>query len=76
MISLSVDTVQQQFSSFLSKVEAGEEIILERLGKPIAKITPIKKRVKRILGSEKGKIWMSDDFTDPLPVDLLAEFYK
>jgi antitoxin (DNA-binding transcriptional repressor) of toxin-antitoxin stability system len=76
MTSLNVDIFQQQFSSFLSKVEAGEEIILERLGQPIAKVTPIKRREKRILGREMGKIWMSDDFTDPLPAELLAEFYK
>jgi len=31
---------------------------------------------KRQFGSAKGKIWMSDDFDDPLPEELLREFYK
>ncbi len=65
----------ENFPQILRKVEEGEEIILKRLGEPIAKIIPIKKR-KRVLGTEKGKIWMSDDFTAPLPDELVKEFYS
>jgi prevent-host-death family protein len=76
MTSVSIEKVQEQFPAFLSKVEAGEEIILEKAGEPIARVVPIKKREKRILGKERGKIWMSDDFDEPLPGDILSEFYK
>ena len=76
MKSLSIEKVQEQFPEFVSTVEAGEEIILEKSGEPIARIVPIKKNKKRILGKERGKIWISDDFTDPLPQEMLAEFYK
>jgi len=51
------------------------QMINTRKSKPIAKIVPLKKG-KRTLGKEKGKIWMSDDFNDPLPEDLLSEFYQ
>jgi len=34
------------------------------------------KKGKRILGKERGKIWMSDDFDEPLPEEILAEFYR
>jgi prevent-host-death family protein len=76
MTSVSIEKVQEQFPAFLSKVEAGEEIILEKAGEPIARVVPIKKREKRILGKERGKIWMSDDFDEPLPGEILSEFYK
>ena len=42
----------------------GEEIIITQNDKPIAKISPIKRPLKR--GSDKGKVWMSDDFDEPL----------
>ena len=31
---------------------------------------------KRKLGQARGKIKISDDFNDPLPDDILEEFYK
>ncbi len=76
MTTLNILKIQEQFPGLLSKVESGEEIILEKSGEPVAKIIPWGKKGKRKLGLEKGKIWMSDDFTDPLPQDILEEFYK
>lgn len=76
MASMSILEIEKQFPQIIHKVEAGEEIILEKSGQPIARIIPIKKRGERILGREKGKIWMSDDFTAPLPHEMLKEFYK
>ena len=42
----------------------GEEIVITQDDKPVAKISPIPKPLKR--GSAKGKVWMSDDFNEPL----------
>lgn len=50
----SIYEVHDHFPAFLSKIE-GEEIILEREGKPIAKIIPLRKKRKRILAKKKGK---------------------
>lgn len=71
MIAVNISRINEQFPQLLRKVEAGEEIILEKFGKPIAKIIPFHKEGKRTLGKEKGKVWMSDDFTDPLPAGIL-----
>jgi len=32
--------------------------------------------VSRKLGSAKGQVWISDDFNDPLPDEIVDEFYK
>jgi hypothetical protein len=41
---------------------------------------PLRKKMKvahsRKLGSAKGQIWIADDFNDPLPVEIIDEFYK
>lgn len=77
MISLNITELRQRFPDFLNRVESGEEIILEKSGHAIARIIPIKsKRKRRKLGQEKNKIWMSEDFNEPLPKEILAEFYK
>ncbi|MCK5056432.1 MAG: type II toxin-antitoxin system Phd/YefM family antitoxin [Candidatus Aminicenantes bacterium] len=68
MTSLNISEIKQRFPDFLRRVESGEEIILEKSGKAIARVVPIKeKRKRRKLGQERGKIWMSEDFNEPLP---------
>ncbi|MGE5342068.1 MAG: type II toxin-antitoxin system Phd/YefM family antitoxin [Candidatus Omnitrophota bacterium] len=76
MVSYNIATIEAQLPKLAHSVEAGEEIILKKSGEPIAKIIPYRKKGKRKLGREKGKIWMSDDFTESLPAEILAEFYK
>jgi prevent-host-death family protein len=71
MIAFNISKIKTRLPNLISKVEAGEEIIIEKSGEPIARIIPFRKKGKRKLGLEKGRIWMSDDFTDPLPQDIL-----
>jgi hypothetical protein len=35
-----------------------------------------KSTVSRKLGSAKGQVWIADDFNDPLPDEVVDEFYK
>jgi prevent-host-death family protein len=59
----------------LEEVEAGEEVIIARNGKPIARLLPIAKPSKpRKPGGWKGKIWIADDF-DETSEDLIDAFY-
>lgn len=57
------------FSKLLERVERGEEIVIARAGRPIAKLVPFTDpgAGRRPFGLFKGQIWMSDDFDDPLP---------
>ena len=63
-------------SSLVAKVEAGEEVVISRNGKPVVKLVraepPNPPRVKA--GYMKGQIWMSPDFDAPDP-ELEALFY-
>jgi antitoxin (DNA-binding transcriptional repressor) of toxin-antitoxin stability system len=50
-------------------------VIIARAGKPVARLTQLRPEKKPIVfGLLKGKIHVPDDFDDPLPPEVLAEF--
>ena len=62
--TINVHAAKTQFSKLLAKVSAGEEIIIAKAGKPVARLSPMKPQMnkKRVPGIDKGKIWMAEDF--------------
>jgi len=76
-MQVSVEEAKAQLNQLLDRVAAGEEITIEEGGKPRARLVPpVEKPRPRKLGSAKGEFVVPPDFDDPLPDDLLAEFYK
>jgi antitoxin (DNA-binding transcriptional repressor) of toxin-antitoxin stability system len=74
MEQINIHTAKTQLSKLIAE---GKEVIIARYGQPVAKLVPIQPVLKdRIPGTAKGKIKMMDTFFDPLPDDLLHEFYK
>ncbi len=72
---VNVHEAKTHFSKILARVEAGEEVVIARAGKPIAKMVRLSTLpVRRKGGFWKGMLTMSDDFNDPLPPEILAEF--
>ncbi len=62
-------------SNLVDRASEGEEIVIAKAGKPLAKLVPFRKaRPVRQPGGWEGQVWISDDFDDPLPEDLLAAF--
>ncbi len=64
MNQLDIKEVKSDFPKILELAIEGEEIIITRDNQPVAILSPAKKPLKR--GSAKGKIWMSEDFDEPL----------
>ena len=64
MNQLDITQAKSKLPDLLDLAIDGEEIIITQNNKPVAKISPIKRPLKR--GSAKGKIWMSEDFDEPL----------
>jgi len=64
MNNLDIKEVQSNFPKILELAIEGEEIIITRDEQPVAILSPAKKPLKR--GSQKGKVWMSTDFDEPL----------
>jgi len=66
--TVNVHEAKTHFSKLLSRVEAGEEIIIARAGKSMAKLRPIRETPSpRVPGRDRGKIVIHDGFDDPLP---------
>jgi len=53
----------------------GEDVILARGGKPVARVVAIRSSARRTLGQWRGRVRMSDDFDAPLPEAELAAWY-
>ncbi len=62
-------------SRLLDAVAAGEEVIIAKAGKPVARLVPVEaKKERRKLGRLPAGFHVPDDFDDPLPDDILDAF--
>lgn len=74
---VSVYEAKTHLSRLLDRAAAGEEIILTRHGRPVARLGPIhQRRSARKLGVLKGRVRVGRDFDAPLPEEVLAEFER
>jgi prevent-host-death family protein len=56
------------FSRLIKKASAGEEVIIARGSKPVARLVPVGEvKGKRQPGSLKGKLRVGPEFFEPLP---------
>jgi prevent-host-death family protein len=74
MKTVGVHEAKTQLSRLLESVEKGEEILIARSGKPVAKLVPVKPRPRRP-GRLKGKIRVRRDFDAPLP-EAIARLFR
>ncbi len=66
--TVNLDKVEKQLAELLAIVEHNGEIVIAQNGKPLARLEPVTpKRKKRIAGLNRGMIWTSEDFDEPLP---------
>jgi prevent-host-death family protein len=75
MKTINIHAAKTHLSSLLAEVEAGEEIIIAKAGKPVARLMPLQKNdFRRSFGALKGRIHMKDDFDAPLPPEIAKGF--
>jgi prevent-host-death family protein len=72
---VNIHAAKTHLSRLVESVADGEEIIIAKAGKPVARLCPIEKpKARRVLGLLDGKLHLPDDIDDPLPDDVLASF--
>lgn len=71
MVTVNVHEAKTNLSRLLKQVEAGEEIVIARNGKPVARLISCKPRRKRQPDIFKGRVVIDDSFFDPLPEEEL-----
>ncbi|HVC93545.1 MAG TPA: type II toxin-antitoxin system prevent-host-death family antitoxin [Pirellulales bacterium] len=68
----NIHVAKSQLSKLVERAEAGEEIIIARAGKPVAKLVAYRRgKTARKGGQWRGKVRIADDF-DELPADVAA----
>jgi len=73
---VNVHEAKTHLSRLLHEVENGREVTIARAGRPIARLVPATPPAKRELGLERGQIWISPDFDEPMPDEWLDEWEK
>ena len=74
MLITNISKAKAQLSALIEKVMAGQEVIIGKAGKPVAKIVRYEQSVKpRHPGVLRGKIKIADYF-DELPKDIAEAF--
>jgi prevent-host-death family protein len=73
--SVNIDEARAHLSQLLDRAAAGEEIVIARAGRPIARLIPLADSPsrRRSPGAWRGKVRIGDDFGE-LPAEIDAAF--
>ncbi len=67
MTTFNIHEAKTHFSKLLERVLNGEEVIIAKAGKPVARILPmVTNGFARVPGNDAGKIIIMPNFDDPL----------
>jgi prevent-host-death family protein len=76
-MTVNIHEAKTHFSRLIERAARGEEIIVAKSGKPLVRIVPLEGRPQEHRpGLSRGLGEISDDFDEPLPEEILAEFEK
>ena len=75
-MEVNIHEAKTHLSKLLARVALGEEVVIAKAGKPVARLVAIKPQAKpRPLGTGKGDFVVPDDFNDPWP-EFEKDFYR
>ncbi len=76
MSTVNIHDAKTHFSRLVDQAAAGEEIVIAKAGKPVARLMPLARpqRAKRRLGLAKGKLGVPDDF-DRMCADEIGKLF-
>jgi prevent-host-death family protein len=69
MTTVNIHEAKTHLSRLLERVAAGEEVVIARAGRPVARLVPVGGEKPRKPGLAKGRL--TDAFFEPLPADEL-----
>jgi len=75
-MEVNIHEAKTHLSKLLERVALGEEVIIAKSGKPVAKLVAFELQPKpRVFGSAKGEFIVPDDFNEPDP-EIEDLFYR
>ena len=76
-MEVNIHEAKTHLSRLLERVALGEEVVIAKAGKPVAKLVPLDEQPRmRVLGSAKSEFTVPDDFNEPLPKEIEDLFWK
>ncbi len=75
-MNVSVHGAKTQLSKLLDLVEDGEQVVIERHGRPVAQLVPIRKRRASSLGAMRGEFGMAEGWERALTDEEAEAFWS
>lgn len=73
--TVNVHEAKTHLSRLLEQVRQGEEVVIAKAGKPVARLVAVRGQAgRREPGSARGQIKIGEDFDAPLPEDIQGYF--
>jgi prevent-host-death family protein len=75
MAQVGMHEAKTRLSQLVERAEAGEDVVIARNGKPVARLVPIAgtNSLAAVRGALRGQVHFADDF-DELPDDIADAF--
>jgi prevent-host-death family protein len=79
MEAVNIAEAKAKLSQLVDLAERGEEVVIARHGRPVAKIVRLadhaaERYPNRGFGIDRGRFEVPDDFDDPLPPEIMRHF--
>lgn len=75
MRTVNIHEAKTHLSKLVDQANAGQEIVIARAGKPVARLIPAGRRqTRRSLGALAGRFSVPADFDAPLPEEVIQAF--
>ena len=77
MLTVNIHAAKTHLSRLIDQAAAGDEIVIARAGKPVARLVPLTAKAekpRRVLGAMTGRMRVAADFDAPLPDAILDAF--
>lgn len=73
---VGIHEAKTNLSRLIPAVQAGEDVVITKGGKPVARLVPfVEEGGRRPLGLYRGKVVIKGDVLAPLPEEVVADFW-
>ncbi|MBI1876302.1 MAG: type II toxin-antitoxin system Phd/YefM family antitoxin [Acidobacteria bacterium] len=74
-MNVSVHGAKTQLSKLLDLVEDGEQVVIERHGRPVAQLVPVRRHTASALGAMRGQFKMAEGWERALTDEEAEAFW-
>ena len=71
---VNIYDAKTHLSELVDRAEGGEEIIIAKAGRPVARLVPLRSVGARVSGRWRGQMQIAQDFDAPLPDEVQHAF--